>query len=50
MSYSHLSVSERFKLYHHRMTNYLTMDVIAIKLNRVKSTISRELKRNSLEG
>ncbi len=48
MSYRHLSASERFKLYQYRITDHLTMDEIAIKMNRVKSTISRELKRNRI--
>ena len=48
MSYTHLSASERFSLYHYRSKEHLTLDEIALKLNRSKSTISRELKRNSL--
>jgi transposase, IS30 family len=50
MSYSHLSTTERFTLYQHRTIDALTMEQIAIKMKRSKSTISRELKRNSIEG
>jgi IS30 family transposase len=48
MSYRHLSVSERFTLYQYRTKEHLTLEEIAEKMNRSKSTISRELKRNSL--
>ena len=50
MSYSHLSTTERFTLYQYRTIDALTMEEIAIKMKRSKSTISRELNRNSLEG
>jgi transposase, IS30 family len=49
MSYSHLSVSERFALYQYRTKDNLTLEAIALKMNRSKSTVSRELKRNSLD-
>lgn len=48
MSYTHLSASERFALYQYRAKEQLSLDAIAIKMKRSKSTISRELKRNSL--
>jgi IS30 family transposase len=50
MSYSHLSTTERFALYQYRTIEKLTMEEIAAKMKRSKSTISRELKRNSSEG
>jgi transposase, IS30 family len=50
MSYSHLSASERFELYQYRIAKNLTMEEIAIKMKRSKSTIARELKRNSSAG
>jgi transposase, IS30 family len=50
MSYSHLSPTERFVLYQYRTIDALTMEEIAIKMKRSKSTISRELNRNSIEG
>jgi IS30 family transposase len=46
MSYSHLSTTERFTLYQYRTIDDLTMEEIAIKMKRSKSTISRELSRN----
>jgi transposase, IS30 family len=49
MSYSHLSTTERFTLYQYRTIDALTMDEIAIKMKRSKSTISRELQRNSID-
>lgn len=49
MSYSHLSASERFTLYHLRTTENLSMGIIAQRMNRSKSTISRELKRNRID-
>ena len=49
MSYSHLSASERFKLYQYRTTDKLTMTEIAAKMKRSKSTISRELRRNGVQ-
>jgi transposase, IS30 family len=48
MSYTHLSASERFTLYQYRKKDHLTLDEIALKMNCSKSTISRELERNSL--
>jgi IS30 family transposase len=50
MSHSHLSTTERFTLYQHRTIDALTIEQIATKMKRSKSTISRELKRNSIEG
>ncbi|NJM76679.1 MAG: helix-turn-helix domain-containing protein, partial [Acaryochloridaceae cyanobacterium RU_4_10] len=47
MSYSHLSTTERFALYQYRVIEQLTMDEIATQMKRSKSTISRELRRNS---
>jgi transposase, IS30 family len=46
MSYSHLSTTERFTLYQYRTIDALTMEEVALKMKRSKSTISRELKRN----
>jgi IS30 family transposase len=50
MSDTQLNTSERFKLYQYRTIEQLTMDEIASKMKRSKSTISRELKRNSVQG
>lgn len=50
MSYSHLSTTERFALYQYRTTDKLTLDEIATQMKRSKSTISRELRRNSVDG
>jgi transposase, IS30 family len=50
MSYRHLSASERYQLYQHRKNGNLTMAQVAAQMNRSKSTISRELRRNSLDG
>jgi transposase, IS30 family len=50
MSYNHLSLSERFTLYQHRVIDKLTMDEIATQMKRSKSTLSRELRRNSIDG
>jgi transposase, IS30 family len=50
MSYSHLSTTERFALYQYRTIDNLTMDEMAIKMKRSKSTISRELQRNSIDA
>jgi transposase, IS30 family len=50
MSYSHLSTTEQFALSQYRMIDELPMDEIASKMKRSKSTISRELKRNSIDG
>jgi transposase, IS30 family len=46
MSYSHLSITERSQLYKLRVTEKLSMSVIANIMKRSKSKISRELKRN----
>jgi IS30 family transposase len=52
MSYTQLSMTERFKLYQYRTSDKLTVDEIATQLKRSKSksTISRELRRNSIDG
>jgi transposase, IS30 family len=50
MSYTQLNTSERFELYEYRTIDKLTMDEVAFKMNRSKSTISRELKRNGFPG
>jgi transposase, IS30 family len=50
MSYRHLSTTERFSLYQYRTIDELTMEENAIKMKRSKGTISRELKRNRMEG
>jgi transposase, IS30 family len=50
MSYSHLIMSERYRLYQYRNKGNLTMTEIAAEMNRSESTISRELKRNSFDG
>jgi transposase, IS30 family len=50
MSYTHFNLSERFELYQYRSKENLTMEVIASKMKRSKSTISRELRRNCLDG
>jgi IS30 family transposase len=49
MNYNHLSVAERNLLYTLRVIEKLSMSLIAKKMNRSKSTISRELKRNTDE-
>jgi transposase, IS30 family len=49
MSYKHFSILERTELYALRVTAQLSMSAIAAKMNRSKSTISRELKRNTDE-
>jgi IS30 family transposase len=46
MSYSYLNTTERFALYQYWMINALTMEEIAVKMKRSKSTISGELSRN----
>jgi IS30 family transposase len=46
MSYSHLSTTERFTPYQYRTIDALTMEETAVKMQRSKSTISRELCRN----
>ncbi|NJK52691.1 MAG: IS30 family transposase [Acaryochloris sp. RU_4_1] len=50
MSYSHLSTTERFTLYQYRTTEQLTLDEIAVQMKRSKSTISRDLRRNSIDA
>jgi transposase, IS30 family len=50
MSYKHLSILERTELYRLRVTDKLSMSAIAKIMNRAKSTISRELKRNTDES
>jgi IS30 family transposase len=50
MSYTQLSTTERFKQYQYRTTDKLIMDEIAAQMKRSKSTISRELKRNGIDG
>jgi IS30 family transposase len=49
MSYTHLSISERAEIYKLRETDKLSMSVIAATMKRSKSTISRELNRNTSE-
>lgn len=50
MSYTQLSTTERFELYQYRTIDKLTMEQIAIEMKRSKSTISRELNRNSIDA
>jgi len=49
MSYTHITASERSQLYKLRVTDKLWQSVIAATMKRSKSTISRELSRNSSE-
>ena len=49
MSYTHLTASERIELYQFRVKDKLAISVIAIKMKRSESTISRELRRNSVD-
>jgi len=49
MSFVHLTTSERSELYKLRVTDQLSMSEIGRRLNRNKSTISRELSRNTDE-
>jgi len=49
MSYKHFSILERAELYALRVTAQLSMSAIGARMNRSKSTISRELKRNTDE-
>ena len=49
MSYTHLTISERAEIYKLRETDKLSMSVIAATMKRSKSTISRELNRNTSE-
>jgi transposase, IS30 family len=48
MSYSHFSSCERFTLYQLRTTENLSMGIIAKRMKRSKSSISRELRRNRI--
>jgi transposase, IS30 family len=47
MSYTHLTISERTELDKLRITEKLSIAAIAQKLKRSKSSISRELRRNT---
>jgi len=47
MSYTHLTISERTELYKLRITEKLSIAAIAKKMKRSKSSISRELRRNT---
>ncbi|MBQ3621928.1 helix-turn-helix domain-containing protein, partial [bacterium] len=47
MKYTHLSISERNLIQHFFNDEKLSISEIAKKINRSKSTISRELKRNT---
>jgi len=49
MSYTHFTASERSQLYKLRVTDKLSQPAIAAMMKRSKSTISRELSRNSSE-
>ena len=49
MSFKHLSTIERSELYKLRVTDQLSMSEIGRRMNRNKSTISRELSRNTDE-
>jgi IS30 family transposase len=49
MSYKHLTIKERICLEGYLSFNS-SINVIARRLGRSKSTISRELKRNSING
>lgn len=49
MSYSHLSITERSELYKLRVIDKLSISEIGRRMNRDKSTISRELSRNTDE-
>jgi transposase, IS30 family len=48
MSYSHFSSCERFTLYRLRTRENLSMSIIAKRMKRSKSSISRELRRNRI--
>ncbi len=50
MSYCHLTFSERFTLYESRMVLKESLSTIAAKMGRAKSSLSRELKRNRING
>jgi transposase, IS30 family len=47
MSYTHFTTSERIRLYQLRITEKRSMETIARIMKRAKSSISRELKRNT---
>jgi len=49
MSYSHFTTTERNQLYKLRITDKLSQSAIAKTMKRAKSTISRELNRNTSE-
>jgi IS30 family transposase len=49
MSFKHLSTTERSEIYKLRVTDQLSMSEIGRRMNRSKSTISRELSRNTDE-
>jgi IS30 family transposase len=49
MSYAQLSLPERIRLHHLRYTEHLSISETASRMERAKSTISRELKRNRLD-
>lgn len=49
MSFNHLTTPERSEIYRLRVTDQLSMSEIGRRLNRNKSTISRELSRNTDE-
>ncbi|MEI6329345.1 MAG: helix-turn-helix domain-containing protein [Pseudanabaena sp. ELA645] len=49
MSFKHLTTTERSELYKLRVTDQLSMSEIGRRMNRSKSTISRELSRNTDE-
>jgi IS30 family transposase len=49
MSYTQLSLPERIRLHHLRCIEHLSISETATRMERSKSTISRELKRNRLE-
>jgi IS30 family transposase len=49
MSFTHLTTAERSELYKLRVTDQLSISEIGRRLNRNKSTISRELSRNTDE-
>jgi transposase, IS30 family len=49
MSYHHISADERIELFKLRTNEALTLQEIARRMNRSCSTISRELRRNSIE-
>lgn len=49
MSYSHLSAEERLEFYQLRVNQALSLAEIAKQMNRSRSTLSREWRRNSVE-